>query len=81
MKKSEVTIPIRGTASSWPRNQEGDPAFDSFDSLHVLFSDVQIIAMCNRYLRQQEYQSGASKTWEKKQRLQRQLLREKTREK
>lgn len=64
MKKSEVVIPIRGTKDRWPRDQQGDPNFTSLANLHEMFSDDQIVAMCNRYLRQQEYQSKASAEYE-----------------
>lgn len=75
MRKSDVVIPIRGTKARWPRDQAGDPAFQSFEALHVLFSDEQILAMCNRYLRQQEYQDGASSAYQTRQRELRKKLR------
>lgn len=77
MKRSDVTIPIRGTKDSWPRDSAGDPSFRDLADLHQLFSDVQIVTMCNRYLRQQEYQDGASTAYQLRQREARRLLREK----
>lgn len=64
MQKSPILIPIRGTRDRWPRDQAGDPAFKDLADLHTLFSDVQIVAMANRYLRQQEYQSEQSLEYE-----------------
>lgn len=68
MKKSNILVPIRGTLDRWPRDEAGDPAFRDLADLHTLFSDVQIVAMCNRYLRQQEYQSEQSRQYEMRKR-------------
>lgn len=63
MTKSEVVIPIRGTKDRWPRDAGGDPCFVDLADLQRLFSLEQIVVMCNRYLKQQEYQSEASRAY------------------
>jgi hypothetical protein len=67
-QRSEVVIPIRATRDQWPRDSQGDPNFRDLDHLKWMFSQEQIVAMCNRYLRQQEYQTFASKEYETRKR-------------